>query len=248
MLPRLLSVFAILGLGFSCAVPAMDAVRDLAAIHTAEDWRPQSPALMTASPDYYLGDFTAATDGAGTYPVEDHRSLEMAILARVASVDVSDPARSIEVSAWMLLALSQDDYPAARAEAARILAQNAGNWILHERARLMPKTEGGDLTEALLTLDQASTRGQFELAMAEISAATLPDEITGIRVLTAIGRMVEDFSYSSGAGNEVPFSAALGIVLHGLEQGLQDPDPTVVETCQHWLDLLLPRATGPASR
>ncbi|MHC4379909.1 MAG: hypothetical protein ACYSU1_02300 [Planctomycetota bacterium] len=248
MKPSLLPVFAILGLGVSCAVPAMDAVRDLAAIHTAEDWRPQSPALLSASPEYYLGDLTSAADGFDTYVIEDHRQLEMAILQRVASVDVSDPARSIEVSSWMLVALSQDDYPAARSEAARILAQNAGNWILHENARLMPKSEDGNLAEALLTLDRAKTRGQFEVAMTEVSAATLPDRITGIRILTAIGRMVSDFSYSSGAGNEVPFSAALGIVLDGLEQGLQDPDPTVVETCRHWLDLLLPRATGPASR
>lgn len=248
MMPRLLPVCAILGLSASCAVPPMDAVRDLAAIHTAEDWRPQSPALLTASPDFYHGDLSAKVDGAGSYEIHDHRTLEMAILERVANVDVSNPARSIEVCSWMLVALAQDDYPAARAEAARILAQNAGNWILHEDARLLPKEDGVDLAAALNRLDQASTRSQFEEAVYQISAAHLPEDATGIRILTALGRMVGDFSYTSGQGNDVPFSAALGIVLDGLERGLEDPDPTVVETCQHWLDLLLPRATGPSSR
>jgi hypothetical protein len=245
MLPRLLSVLLLLALVPACAVPPMNAVRDLAAIHTVDDWQPRSPATLSVSPDFYYGDLTAATERSGTYPVTDHRKLELAILERIATVDVHDPAESLEVSSWLLVLLTEDDHPAAREEAAQILARNAGNWIVHDDARLLAKDPSIDLVSALRGLDAASDRTTYDLALARIGKAEIPDVLTGIRILTALGRTAIDYSFSSGEGDDRVFSTALGIVLMGLEVGREDPDPEVSETCRYWYDLLLPRAQEP---
>lgn len=242
MMPRLLSVLLLLTLATACAVPPMDALRDLAAIHTEDDWQPRSPAQLSVSPAFYHGELSAATERAGTYVVEDHRALEMAILERIATVDVGDPAESVEASAWLMVVLLQDDHAEARREAAEILARNAGNWIVEDGARLRAKDPSIDLIGALRGLDSASDRTTYDLALSRIGSAEIPDIVTGIRILTALGRTALEFSYTSGEGDDRVFSTALGIVLMGLDHGRTDPDSTVAETCSTWYDLLLPRA------
>ena len=246
MMPRLVSVLLLLTLAFSCAVPPMDAVRDLAAIHTEDDWRPRSPAQMSVAPAYYFGDLTAVAERAGSYTVEDHRALEKEILERIATVDVSDPAESLEVSAWMMVALLQDNHAPARKRAAEILGRNAGNWIVTEDARLRTANPDINLVAALRGLESAEDRMSFDLALSQIGSASIPDAVTGIRILTALGRKAIDFTYSSGEGDDRIFSTALGIVLMGLEQGRNDADAEVSETCVYWHDLLLPRAQEAA--
>ncbi|MGB0952211.1 MAG: hypothetical protein ACPG31_03215 [Planctomycetota bacterium] len=247
MMPRLISFLLLLTLATACAVPPMDAVRDLAAIHTEDDWRPRSPAQMSVAPAYYFGDLTAVAERAGSYTVDDHRALEKEILERIATVDVGDPAESLEVSAWMMVALLQDDHAPARKRAAEILGRNAGNWIVGEQARLRSTNPEINLVGALRGLENAEDRVSFDLALSQIGSAEIPDAITGIRILTALGRKAIDFTYSSGDGDDRIFSTALGIVLMGLDQGRNDADAEVSETCVYWYDLLLPRAQEAAA-
>ncbi len=237
MLPRLLRLLLVASAA-SCAIPAMDAVHDLAAIHTPTDWRPQTPAMLTAAPAFYLGDLSAASQGAGSYAIPEHRPLELAMLQRIASVDLHDPARSIEVSAWMMVELLQDDYPAARNEAAKILARLAGTWIVEENAALAAVDTNIHLTAALQDFDQAQSRADFDAAISKIGQAPIPDAITALRILTALGRKANDYAFTSGEGNQHVFSTALRLILIGLEQGSKDADSTVAATCAHWVDLL----------
>ncbi|MFK5955804.1 MAG: hypothetical protein QM477_05075 [Planctomycetota bacterium] len=221
----------------------MDAVHDLAAIHTQTDWQPMSPAEMTTSPANYMGDVSAAADEPGSYLVANHKSLELAILSRIAQVDVSDPARSLEVSSWLLVELAHDEHSAARVEAAKILSNLAGNWILHENARILASVPDTDLMSAVRALDQASSSTEFQMALEQLHAAAIPDTITGIRILTALGRSANQFAFTSGQGDEMVFSVALKIILQGLEEGSRDPKPEVAEICEHWYNLLQSRST-----
>ncbi|MDA0667536.1 MAG: hypothetical protein O3A95_07545 [Planctomycetota bacterium] len=247
MLPRFLALTLVLGLGTSCAIPTMDAVRDLAAIHTPTDWQPTSPAQMTTSPANYFGEVDAIADTEGSYAVEDHRQLELAILQRIAQVDISDPARSIEVGSWLLIELAHDDYPEARVEAAKIIANLAGNWILHEDARIVEGKPDADLRVAIQALDHASSSTEFQLALGQLQVATIPDTIVGIRILTALGRTANRFSFTTGQGDAHVFSLALKIILQGLEEGSLDSNKDVAEICEHWHTLLMSRAMSPTN-
>ena len=220
----------------------MDAVRDLAAIHTNTDWQPVSPAQMTTSPANYFGEVTAAVDEQGSYVVANHRKLELAILERIAGVDVSDSARSLEVASWLLIELAHDDYPEARVQAAKILSNLAGNWILHEDARLVEDSPDADLRVAIQALDHASTSQEFQQALSQLRVATIPDNMVGIRILTALGRTSEQFAFTSGQGDEMVYAMALKIIVQGLEQGSHDTHPDVAEICEHWHTLLMSRA------
>jgi len=242
MLPRILALTLVLGLGTSCAIPTMDAVRDLAAIHTNTDWQPVSPAELTTSPANYFGEVTAAADEEGSYVIANHQELELAILERIAGVDVSDSARSLEVASWLLIELAHDDYPEARVQAAKILSNLAGNWILHENARLTETSPDADLRVAIQALDQASTSQEFQKALTQLSIAEIPDTIVGIRILTALGRTSEGFAFTSGQGDTMVYSVALKIIVQGLEQGSHDAQPDVAEICEHWHTLLMSRA------
>lgn len=245
MLPRFLALTLVFGLGTSCAVPTMDAVRDLAAIHTPTDWQPMSPAQMTTSPANYFGEVNAIADAGGSYTVQDHGQLELAILQRISQVDISDPARSIEVGSWLLIELAHDDYPQARVEAAKIMARLAGSWILHEEARLVECTPDADLRVAIQALDKASTSKEFQRALSQMQVTSIPDTDVGIRILTALGRTANRFAFTTGQGNAQVFSLALKIVLQGLEEGSQDSNKDVAEICAHWHSLLVARAMSP---
>ena len=200
---------------------------------------------MTTSPANYLGEIDALADSEGSYAVQDHRQLELAILERIAQVDISDPARSIEVGSWLLIELAHDDHPEARVEAAKILANLAGNWILHEDARLVDENPDADLRVAIQALDQAASSTEFQLALDQLQVAIIPETMVGIRILTALGRTANRFAFTSGQDDDAVFSLALKIILQGLEEGSHDANQDVAEICAHWHALLLSRSMSP---
>jgi hypothetical protein len=226
-------------LATSCGVPPMDAVRDLAAIHTADTWRPRTPADMTVSPEVYLGDAAARRLGAGTYEVADHRTLELAILEQLNQVDPSDPANAVETSSWLLIELLKDDYPGARIAAAKILSNLAGRWISAYDARLVEEVPGGDLTAAIEKMQAATDGRSLNSAARELSAMSFPDAGTALRVLTALGRRADTLGFTDNEANQPLYALALKLVMIGLEEGSRSADADVAEACRERYELLL---------
>jgi len=216
----------------------MDAVGDLAAIHTQTDWRPQSPAYMSVPPDFYFGNVAARVSGEGIYAVDDHRELEVAIIEQINGVDASDPAYAVEVCAWMLIALSQDDHTEARIGSTHVLLRIAGTWAEMEGVTWAQAQDGADFQAAVRQLDAASDHRSFIEAVEQLQRTRIPDVISGIRVLTALGRMSHEFGLSSGDDDEVVISAALGLVIQSIEKLNDVSDQRVADACQVCLDFL----------
>jgi hypothetical protein len=235
---RLLLGLFLTGLA-ACAVPPMDAVRDLAAIHTEDTWRPRTPADMTVPPAVYLGDATARRLGAGTYEVADHRTLELAIIDQLNAVDAADPAASFEVASWLLLALLRDDYGGARVQAAKVLSNLAGNWISDLGAQLDEEEPELSLTAGLAALQAAADGRQLNAAARALSRTAFPDAASALRTLTALGRLSDSRAFSVSDANEPLYSLGLKLVLIGLEEGARSEDAEVAEACRARYELLM---------
>jgi len=241
-----LSLFPLLAMVLlaSCGVPPVDAVRDLAAIHSKDHWRPVSPADMTVSPEVYLGDQTARRLGAGNYEIADHRTLELAILKQLNTVDPANPGDALETASWLLVELTQDDYGGARIQAAKILSNLAGIWISREGAQLVDEDPSENLPEALRQLQEAPDAAALSKAATRLSHVAFPDSLTALRVLTALGRRADTRSYADNGSNGPIYSLALKLVMIGLEEGTHSAEEDVARACQERYDLLLSYARG----
>lgn len=217
----------------------MDAVRDLAAIHHPETWRPRTPADMTVSPEVYLGNPTARRLGAGSYEVADHRTLELAILEQLNAVDPTDPGQAIETSSWLLIELLKDDYAGSRVAAAKVLSNLAGRWISSHEARLQPEIAEGDLAASLQKMQAARSGRELNQAATELAQLSYPDAGTALRVLTALGRRADSLGFTNNEANRPLYALALKLVMIGLEEGSRSEDPEVAEACRERYDLLL---------
>lgn len=237
---RLAFVLAVSGWA-SCAAAPMDAVRDLAAIHTDDDWRPRSPASMTLPPDWYLhGARSLDVPKPGTYEVADHRALELAILDRVGAVDPAEPAPSLEATAWLLTVLRHDDHAAARVKAAAILSQFAGFWIESRGARLPAGPLDGDLSAALRALDAAPDAAAFRDALPAFARVALPAPTDTIRLVAGLGRSAVRHGVTAGHSSaEALFTLGARAVVQALEAGAADADPEVAAACRARAELLL---------
>ncbi|MCP4770834.1 MAG: hypothetical protein GY879_05425 [Planctomycetes bacterium] len=227
-----------LGLMASCSLPTMDVVRDFSAIHNSTDWQPQSPAMMSVPPEFYLGNPTARASGSGLYDVEDHRALELAMIEQINGVDLETPAAAIEVCSWMLIALSQDDHSEARTNATYVLLRVTGTWAARSDVSIKVADPNADLTAAIRALDAASDHASFIAAAEELRLTSMPDVITGVRVLNALGRLSEVHGLASGNGDHVVMSAALDIVMQCFEIQQGDVDPAVANAIKVSLDHL----------
>jgi hypothetical protein len=237
LLPKLVTCIA-LGLAASCSLPTMDAVRDLAAIHTQTDWQPQTPAHLSVPPAFYYGNPAARASGDGIYAVEDHRGLELAIIEQINGVDANDPAYAIEVCAWMLMELTQDEHREARIAATHVLLRLAGTWAQTENVTWSAAQEGASFELAVGALNAATDHASFIAAVEQLQLTQFPDVLSGIRVLTALGRLAHRFGLGSGDGDTVVLSAALGIVIQSFEVCEGTPDPRVADACQISLNFL----------
>lgn len=227
-----------LGLAASCSLPTMDVVSDLAAIHNQRNWQPQSPAQMSVPPDFYFGNVAARVSGDGSYVIENHGALELAILEHVNGVDASDPSYAIEVSAWMLIELSQDDHSEARVAATHVLLRLAGTWAETKGVTWMAAEEGADFQQAVRTLNAATDHASFIIGVEALRRTQITDLMSGIRVLTALGRLSHKHGLSAGGGNDIVLSAALGLVIQCLEQIDADTDTEVADAMKVSLDFL----------
>lgn len=227
-----------LGLMVSCSLPTMDVVRDFSAIHNPSDWRPQSPAQMSVPPGFYLGNPAARASGAGLYAVDDHRTLELAMIEQINGVDPNTPAAAIEVCSWMLITLSQDDHSEARTSATYVMLRCAGTWAERADVSLKQADPDADLTAAIRALDAATDHASFIAAVEDLRLTEMPDVITSVRVLNALGRLSEVHGLASGNGNGVVLSAALDIVIQCFEMQQDSADPTVANAVKVSLDHL----------
>jgi len=227
-LPTLLAV--LVGLVPACAVPSVDAIRDLSAIHDPVDWSPRTPAAMTVPPGAYLGDPFDSTWGPGRYEVTDHRQLELAILDRVAASPRDEEALSLEACSWLLTELLADDHGAARVRAASILSDFAGHWVTRLDVRLPQQEPAGDLEAAVRLLDAVEEREDFVAAVAALQSARLDDPLTGVRLLAGLGRTAQAYTFIDQRDRGV-FQIALRVVLLGLESCAEDPDAAVAQAC-----------------
>ena len=241
---RTLSALALLCLLPACAVPATDAIRDLAAIHDPVNWSPRSPAAMTVPPGAYLGDPADRAAGAGTFEIADHRQLELAILDRVSANPRDDEALSLEACAWLLTELLADDHGAARVRAAGILSDFAGYWVTRLEVRLPETPADGDLTAAVRLLDEAEERAEYEAAVLALQGARIDEPWAGVRVLTGLGRTAQHWAYADQLDVGV-FRIALRVVLLGLESCAADPDPLVARACEERARLVRDYASRP---
>jgi hypothetical protein len=238
MLIRKLFACTALGLVVSCSLPTMDVVRDFSAIHNPTDWQPQSPAQMSVPPEFYLGNPAARASGSGLYAVADHRSLELAMIEQINGVDPNAPAAAIEVCSWMLITLSQDDHSEARTSATYVLLRCAGTWAERDDVGLKEANANADLTAAIRALDAANDHASFVAAVDDLRLTTMPDVITSVRVLNALGRLSELHGLSSGGGDGVVLSAALEIVMQCFEMQQDSDDPAVANAVKVSLDHL----------
>jgi hypothetical protein len=240
-LPQLTACIA-LGLAASCSLPTMDVVSDLAAIHNPRTWQPQSPAQLSVPPNFYFGNVAARVSGDDSYVIEDHRALELAILDQINGVDATDPPYAIEVSSWMLIELSQDDYSEARVAATHVLLRLAGTWAERDQVTWMATQDGADFQQAVHALNAATDHTSFMVGVEALRRTQIPDLISGIRVLTALGRLSHKYGLSAGGGNEIVLSAALGVVIQCLEEIDGDADPKVADALKVSLDFLRNKA------
>lgn len=218
----------------------MNAVRDLAAIHDERNWQPRSPADMTVAPAAYMG--KADTDlvrGAGTYVVEDHRALELAILDKVGGVEHDDPTAALEATSWLMIELLHDDHPAARIKSAAILSQLAGAWVDRKGVRIPAVPLTGNLEAALRAIDTATDANEFLAAMQLLSAAPLPAGPEAVRVVVGASRTASAF----GVGDDhrsalLLYTLGTRAVLSALDAGAQAADPEVAHACAERAALL----------
>ena len=234
-----------LGIVAACSAGPLDAVRDLAAIHTEDAWRPRSPAQLSAPPEWYLdGPLSTTLPREGLYEVSDHRGLEAAILDRVGAVDPEDPSVAFEACSWLMLELLHDDHGAARVKAAALLSEVAGAWITGG-ARLPAEPLDRDLAQALRAVEHARDPAEFTAALRAIENAPLPDGTATIRLIAGLGRHA--FRLGIGAQHSAaPHLAAIGTraLIHALALGAQDPDPEVAQACRARHDLLVRHAAA----
>jgi hypothetical protein len=240
-----LACCAALGFVPACSAGPLDAVRDLAAIHTEDTWRPRSPAQLSAPPEWYLdGPSSLTLPREGLYEVSDHHGLEVAILNRVGAVDPEDPPVAFEACSWLMLELLHDDHPLARVKAAVLLSDLAGAWIT-AGARLPAQPLDGDLAQALRAVENARDPAEFTAALRALENAPLPDGTATIRLIAGLGR----HAYRLGIGAQhsaAPHLAAIGTraLIHALALGAQDPDPAVAQACRARHDLLARHASA----
>lgn len=199
----------------SCGVAPMDAVRDFAAIHDPQDWRHRAEASMTVPPDFYFGHVAARADGQGFYPIDDIPALELAILDQVDKVGPLDVPRALEVSAWMIFALAQDEHDATRVRCTSVLLRLAGNWAKFDSIRAYPLDPNLQLRHA-----------------------QMPDPFTTARVLAALGRLAPEHLYTSGENRADFLQVGLSLVVQALEFHRNDPSADVAEACTRSLDYL----------
>ncbi len=218
----------------------MNAVRDLAAIHSETDWQPRSPAAMSLPPDRYLhGARSLELPKAGTYEVADHGALELAILDAIGSSDPADPPAALEACAWLLMELRHDTATAARIKSAAILSNLAGAWIEREGARLPAGPLDGDLAAALRAVDAADDAAQFRDAVALMARAPLPEPTQCIRLIVGLGRSAARLHVGAGhASAAALYQLGLRAVLQALEAGAADADAEVAQACRARADLL----------
>lgn len=239
-LRRLALLAAPLGALGACSIQPMDAMRDLAAIHSETDWQPRSPAALSVPPAYYLdGPISGKAPMAGTYEVPDHRALELAILDQIGPIDARNPPLAFESAAWLMLELLHDDHREARQRAAVHLSTLAGAWIEQDGARLPAGALTGDLAAALLEVEAAQDAKEFLLALQSVQRAPLADGTSTIRLMAGLGRRAG--LHGVGPDHEsADLLAAIGTraILHGFSLGAQDPDAEVVRTCRERHDLL----------
>lgn len=218
----------------------MDAVRDLAAIHTETDWQPRSPARLSVQPAYYLEKtLSAGAPQAGTYEVADHRALELAILDRIGPIDVQDPALACESAAWLLLELLHDEHAEARIRAAAHLSTLAGAWIERKGARLPVGELNGDLPAALHAVEAAQDAQEFLAALQLLNRAPLVSGTDNIRLMAGLGRRAA----LHGVGPDHDSAALLAsigtrVILSCFAEAAHDPDPAVAQACRERHDLL----------
>lgn len=235
---RTLLTCTALSLVVSCSLPTMDVVRDFSAIHNQSDWQPQSPAMMSVPPSFYLGNPASRASGSGLYEVDDHRSLELAMIEQINGVDPNTPATAIEVCSWMLITLSQDDHSEARTSATYVLLRCAGTWAERNGVSWKEASEEADLTAAIRALDAATDHASFITAVENLRLTTMPDVITSVRVLNALGRLSELHGLASGDDDEIVLSAALAIVIQCFEMQQNESDPKVANAIKVSLDHL----------
>jgi hypothetical protein len=216
----------------------MDAVRDFSAIHDSSNWQPQSPAMMSVPPEFYLGNPSARAAGSDVYEIEDHRALELAIIEQINGLDPNQPATSIEVCSWMLITLSQDDHSEARTSAAYVLLRCAGTWAARPDVDIKATRESADLTAAVRALEAANDHSSFKAAVEQLRLTEVPDVLTGVRLLNALGRLSELHGVVSGLGDAAVLSAALQIVMQCFEMQQSIDDPNVAKACKVSLDYL----------
>lgn len=240
-LRRLALWAAPLGALGACSVPPLDAIRDLAAIHSETDWQPRSPAQLSVPPDWYLeGVMSAKLPESGSYEVADHRALELAILDRIGPIDVDKPPMACESASWLLLELLHDDHSAARIKAAAHLSALAGAWIERKGARLPAMEPTGSLPAALQAVEAARDSKEFLAALELVQRAPLADGTSTIRLLAGLGRRAS--LHGVGPNHQsAELLAAIGTraILSGLEIAAQDPDPEVARACRERHDLLV---------
>jgi hypothetical protein len=220
----------------------MDVVSDLAAIHNQTNWQPQSPAQMSVPPDFYFGNVAARASGDGSYVIEDHRALELAIIEQINGVEATDPSYAIEVSAWMLIELSQDDHSEARVGATHVLLRLAGTWAEMNDVHWMPAEDGADFQQAVRALNAATDHSSFIAGVEALRRTQVPDLISGIRTLTALGRLSHKHGLSAGGGNNIVLSAALSLVMQSLEQVDTGTDTKAADAVKVSLDFLRNKA------
>jgi len=224
----------------ACSIPPMDAVRDLAAIHTGTDWQPRSPAELSVPPDYYLeGPVSGEAPVAGLYVVLDHRALELAILDHIGPIDPRNPPLAFESAAWLLLELLHDNHREARQRAAVHLSTLAGAWIEQQGARLPAEEPAGDLAAALQEVEAAEDAVQFLAALKSVQNAQFADGTSTIRLVAGLGRRAS-LHHVGPDHASADLLAAIGTraVLHAFSLAAQDPDPEVARACRERHDLL----------
>lgn len=218
----------------------MNAVRDLAAIHSETDWQPRSPARLSVPPDWYLeGIMSAKVPESGIYEIADHRALELAILNRIGSIDVQNPPVACESASWLLLELLYDDHQEARMQAAVHLSSLAGAWIERKGARLPAGDLNGNLAAALQAVEASHDAKEFLVALELVQRAPLADGTSNIRLLAGLGRRAS--LHGVGPDHEsAALLAAIGmrVILESLALGAQDEDPEIARACRERHDLL----------
>jgi len=252
------SVSLLAGCALSCAMPAGVAVHDLAAIHDPENWTPRSPAPLSIAPGDYFRGYRVETPlhvGNQTYyPVEDHRALEDAILARLGRIPPGDYGTSLEATGWLVIELLADEAPEARQEAAAVLADYAGWWVDHAHARLPATEPSGDLaaavadyTAAVETAGAPDFGARAAAALQEVDHAALGDPLQAARLVAGLARRYRS-APEAVTGRGVLARIGLRTVLLALERGEGDSDPSVAEACRSRRALILRFAAPSAAR